>query len=69
MVRARHSIAMERALVAIGQAEGRLPALRTGAEFVAADLWAAIRALDLLVGKIDVETLLDEIFSSFCIGK
>jgi len=69
MVRARHAKAMEQALVAVGQAEGRLPELRSGAEFVAADLWAAISALDMLVGKIDVETLLDEIFSSFCIGK
>ena len=69
MVRERHAQAMEQALAAIGQAIGRLPQLRTRAEFVAADLWAAIRALDMLVGKIDVETLLDEIFSSFCIGK
>ncbi len=29
----------------------------------------AIRALDSLVGRVDVEDLLDEIFSSFCIGK
>ena len=69
MVRERHARGMEQALVAIGQAVSRLGGLRDEAEFVAADLWAAIRALDMLVGKIDVENLLDEIFSSFCIGK
>ena len=60
---------MEQALLAMGRAVGRLPKLALQAEFAAADLWAAIRALDMLVGKIDIETLLDEIFSSFCIGK
>jgi tRNA modification GTPase len=69
MVRERHAQAMQQALVAIGRAETRLGAIRTQAEFVAADVWAAIRALDMLVGKIDIEILLDEIFSSFCIGK
>ncbi|MDO8883444.1 MAG: tRNA uridine-5-carboxymethylaminomethyl(34) synthesis GTPase MnmE [Pseudotabrizicola sp.] len=38
-------------------------------ELVAADIRSACHALDLLVGKIGVEMLLDEIFSSFCIGK
>ncbi len=32
-------------------------------------LHAAIRRLDEIVGKVDVEDLLDEIFSRFCIGK
>ncbi len=30
---------------------------------------AAIRALDSLVGRVDVEDLLDDIFARFCIGK
>lgn len=38
-------------------------------ELVAADLRAAARALEMILGRIDVENLLDEIFSSFCIGK
>ncbi len=33
------------------------------------DLHQAIRALDSLIGRVDVENVLDEIFSSFCIGK
>jgi len=28
-----------------------------------------VRALESLVGRVDVENLLDEIFSSFCVGK
>ena len=44
---------------------GEVPSL----ELVAADIRSATHALDMLVGKIGVERLLDEIFSSFCIGK
>ena len=36
---------------------------------IAEELRGAIRALESLVGRIDVEHLLDEIFASFCIGK
>ena len=35
----------------------------------ALDLRRAARALDVLVGRVDTEDLLDEIFASFCIGK
>ena len=35
----------------------------------AEEIGRAIRALESLVGRIDVEHLLDEIFASFCIGK
>jgi len=40
-----------------------------GAEFVAEDVRLAARALGRLTGRIDVEDVLGEIFSSFCIGK
>ncbi len=38
-------------------------------DLVAEDLRSAIRALNSLIGHVDVENLLDEIFSSFCLGK
>ncbi|MDO6586439.1 tRNA uridine-5-carboxymethylaminomethyl(34) synthesis GTPase MnmE [Salipiger sp. 1_MG-2023] len=38
-------------------------------ELSAEEIRTAIRALEILIGRIDVENLLDEIFSSFCIGK
>lgn len=65
--RDRHRVAME-------LAEGHLKAaiaLGTGgeADFIAEEIRSAVRALDSLVGRVDVENLLDEIFSSFCIGK
>ena len=38
-------------------------------EFVIEDLRLATRCLDGLTGRIDVEDVLDDLFSSFCIGK
>ena len=38
-------------------------------DLVAEDMRSAIRALNSLIGHVDVENLLDEIFSSFCLGK
>jgi tRNA modification GTPase len=40
-----------------------------GEEFVAEDLRAAADALGRLLGRIDVEDILDKIFREFCIGK
>ena len=39
------------------------------AEVAAEDLHTAIRSLDSLIGRVDVEQVLDEIFASFCLGK
>jgi tRNA modification GTPase len=39
------------------------------AELAAEELRAAVRALESLVGRVDVEDILDEIFASFCLGK
>jgi tRNA modification GTPase len=38
-------------------------------DIAAEEMRTAIRALESLVGRIGVEDLLDEIFSSFCLGK
>lgn len=38
-------------------------------ELIAVDLRSALHALDDILGKTDVESILSEIFSSFCIGK
>ncbi len=38
-------------------------------ELIVADLRFAVEALDVLVGKIDIEHVLGEIFADFCIGK
>lgn len=67
--RARHRDAMLTALESLTEAQ---QILQRGPEFydiAAEEMRSAIRALELLVGRIGVENLLDEIFSSFCLGK
>lgn len=39
------------------------------AEEVSAELRVALRQLEAVIGRVDVEDVLGEIFSSFCIGK
>lgn len=69
LTRARHRLAIISARRAMESARGEIQSAQHRAEFAAADLWVGIRALDMLVGRLDVENLLDEIFASFCIGK
>lgn len=38
-------------------------------DLISEELKAGIRSVDMIVGRVDVEDLLGEIFSSFCIGK
>ena len=66
---ARHRAAMERASGNLVRAAQILALGPDQYDIAAAELRFAIRALELLVGRIDVESLLDEIFSSFCLGK
>jgi len=69
VIRERQRIALERALVALSKAQERLVHAILLPEMVSIELRDAMRALEILLGRVDVETLLDEIFSSFCIGK
>ncbi|MDO9639211.1 MAG: tRNA uridine-5-carboxymethylaminomethyl(34) synthesis GTPase MnmE [Pseudotabrizicola sp.] len=69
LIRDRHRSALALASESMASARKALYAVDPSLELVAADIRSAGHALDLLVGKIGVETLLDEIFSSFCIGK
>ncbi|SEL03531.1 tRNA uridine-5-carboxymethylaminomethyl(34) synthesis GTPase MnmE [Pacificibacter marinus] len=65
----RHRISMTIALSTLESAKNEVLMGADRAEIAAEDMRTAIRALDALVGRVDVENLLDEIFSSFCIGK
>ncbi len=69
MTRERHRTAMQVAIASLESAENEVWAGPDRAELAAEHLRQAIRALDSLVGRVDVEDLLDEIFASFCIGK
>lgn len=67
--RMRHKTAMDHALRALETAMVLLDDGPERYDVAAEDIRTAIRSLESLVGRVDVENLLDEIFSSFCIGK
>lgn len=68
VTRARHRELVEQALLAVERAlEGSRSGI--GAELVSEDLRLAARALGRITGTIDVEDLLERIFSQFCVGK
>ncbi len=69
MTRARHREALVRAIGGLESARNELLAGPGRTELAAEYLRQSIRALDSLVGRVDVEELLGEIFASFCIGK
>lgn len=66
VVRLRHRLAVASALDSLRCARG---AATQGLEFMAEDMRKAVASLSGVTGRIDVEDLLGEIFSSFCIGK
>jgi len=66
LTRARHRRLVEEARSALSRA---IPALELGPELAAEHVRVAADQIGRLTGRIDVEDLLGEIFSSFCIGK
>jgi len=66
LTRARHRQACEAAAAALDHI---LSCPTAPVEFIAEDVRLALRALERLVGRVDVEDVLGEIFSRFCIGK
>lgn len=68
-MRERHRLSMQRALEYLEAASVLLSNDDGITDLVAEELRSATRAVDSLVGRVDVEHVLDEIFSSFCIGK
>ena len=69
LLRERHRLAVSLAVEAL---ESGLIEVDRGSdriELAAEDLRRAIRSLDLLIGRVGVEDVLGEIFSTFCIGK
>lgn len=68
-IKDRHRLALKSSIESI---EAALVLVERGdakVDIAAEELRAAIGRLDSLVGRIDVEHILDEIFSRFCIGK
>lgn len=69
LTRERHRDAVTRAIEAMESARKEVEGGPDRVEMAAEELRRAARALAALVGRVDVEHLLDEIFASFCIGK
>ena len=67
--RTRHQRALVLAADALDQVVVGMESNDMPVDLLAEDLRVAIRALDSLIGRVDVENVLGEIFSSFCIGK
>ena len=64
LTRVRHRQALKRAAEALQRA-----AEVDSTELAAEELRAAVHALGRITGRVDVEDVLDRVFSSFCIGK
>ncbi len=69
LVRERHRTAVLQGIESLEEARRQMLRADFGAEMAADALRRALGALDVLVGRVGVEDLLGEIFSSFCIGK
>jgi tRNA modification GTPase len=67
ITRLRHRYALEQAHAALSRA--LVPGLAANEDLLAEELRAASVALGRLLGRVDVEDVLDVIFRDFCIGK
>lgn len=66
LTRERHRVAVTAAIAALERA---VTARHGQGELLAEDIRVAVVALERLVGRIDVEDVLDQLFAGFCIGK
>jgi tRNA modification GTPase len=69
LIRERHRVAVTTAIAALAESRAEVVRDNSRVELAAEHLRQAVRALDALVGRVDVDDLLGEIFASFCIGK
>lgn len=67
-INTRHRDCLRRALESCDRARTALTGGISG-EYVAIDLDEALRAVGEVIGLVDVEQILDSVFSQFCIGK
>jgi len=67
-INTRHRDCLRRALESCDQARTALRQ-KLSPEYVAVDLNEALRAVGEVIGVVDVEQILDSVFSQFCIGK
>lgn len=68
-IRARHGIALRTAVSSLVSAESNLRGGAATVDLAGEDIRQALRQLDVLIGRVDLEDVLDVVFSNFCIGK
>lgn len=68
-IRERHRLALMRALEALQDARDLMDADGDQSELIAESVWTGVRALESILGKVDIEAVLDDIFARFCLGK
>jgi len=66
---ARHRTAIDLAINHLEMAKTIVEERSDRVEIAAADMHHALNALESLIGAVDVENVLDEIFARFCLGK
>ena len=69
LTRARHRKALHIALLELEQFRSGWREERLPATIIAVHLRTAIHALEELIGAVEIEDVLDRVFSSFCVGK
>jgi tRNA modification GTPase len=69
LTKARHQQALTNALAEIGQFQQAWREEKLPAPVASVHLRAAVYVLEELIGAVDVEDVLDRVFSSFCVGK
>ena len=67
--RERHRVSLQDGLTYLGTARSLVEEGVDTYEFASEEVRLALTSLEQLVGHVDVENVLDQIFSSFCIGK
>jgi tRNA modification GTPase len=69
LTRARHRKAISTARVELGQFIAAWQEEKLPATIAAVHLRTAVHALEELIGAVEIEEVLDRVFSSFCVGK
>ena len=67
-INARHQAAFQRSVERLTAAREAIES-NQAPEFIALELRESLAALGDVIGQVDVEQILDVIFSTFCIGK
>jgi tRNA modification GTPase len=69
VTRSRHLQAFERSIGSLRSARDIVLGGTSEYDIAAEEIRSSQRALDAVIGRVDVENLLDVIFASFCVGK